>query len=176
MSVERQLSRLNALAHELRSLAQKLDDRREPSISRMAAANIGRGTPSRTALLNATRFAYRARRLRDGFFDPRLFGEPGWDMLLALYESALSHQRMTTGSLCRTSEVPPTTALRWIEELTATGLVCCEKSEDDRRVRYQVLTAQGFRAMTLYFTRLMIEAEEEMGSGPALPARLDVVR
>src|SRR3546814_5777917 len=55
------------------------------------------------------------RQLRARFFDPALFGDPAWDMLLDLTAARAEHNRVSVTSLCIASGVPLTTALRWIE-------------------------------------------------------------
>ena len=71
----------------------------------------------------------RQRQLRARFFDGELFGDPAWDMLLDLTAARVEHQRVSITSLCIASGVPPTTALRWINEMTSAGLL--ERVEDD---------------------------------------------
>ncbi len=60
----------------------------------------------------------RARRMRDQFFPTDLFADPAWDMMLDLMAARLAGQRVSVSSLCIAAAVPPTTALRWIRQLT----------------------------------------------------------
>lgn len=60
----------------------------------------------------------RARRMRDEYFSADLFADPAWDMLLDLLAARLAGQRVSVSSLCIAGAVPPTTALRWIRQLT----------------------------------------------------------
>lgn len=60
----------------------------------------------------------RLRRLRDNFFDPVLFADPAWDMLLDLMAAKLEGDQVAVSSLCIAAAVPPTTALRWIKAMT----------------------------------------------------------
>jgi len=65
----------------------------------------------------------RARRLRTRFFQPDLFADPAWDMLLDLMAARLEGKQVAVSSLCIAAAVPPTTALRWIGVLVEEGLV-----------------------------------------------------
>jgi DNA-binding MarR family transcriptional regulator len=60
----------------------------------------------------------RARRMRDEYFAADLFADPAWDMLLDLLAARLAGKRVSVSSLCIAAAVPPTTALRWIRQLT----------------------------------------------------------
>ncbi len=64
----------------------------------------------------------RMRRLRDRYFDPGLFADPAWDMLLDLMAARQERVQVAVSSLCIASAVPPTTALRWIRMMTENGL------------------------------------------------------
>ncbi|MBU0555308.1 MAG: MarR family transcriptional regulator [Alphaproteobacteria bacterium] len=77
----------------------------------------------------------RARRLRDQFLPADLFADPAWDMLLDLLAARLAGKRVSVSSLCIAAAVPPTTALRWIRQLTERQiLVRVDDPNDGRRV------------------------------------------
>lgn len=63
-----------------------------------------------------------ARRLRQATFGHKL-AEPAWDMMVALYVADTRDQEMTASSLSMQTDVPPSTALRWIHCLVADGYV-----------------------------------------------------
>src|SRR5579863_9806562 len=65
----------------------------------------------------------RQRQQRARFFEGDLFADPAWDMLLDLTAARVEHSRVSVTSLCIASGVPPTTALRWIGQLTDAGLL-----------------------------------------------------
>lgn len=94
---------------------------------------------------------YRERRRRTEFFSPDLFGEPAWDMLLDLYISAKENNEVSTTSACIGSDVPQTTALRWLQMLVDHGLV--ERREDSRDLRRTVVRISdlGYARMTEFF-------------------------
>jgi hypothetical protein len=77
----------------------------------------------------------RARRLRDQFLPTELFADPAWDMILDLMAARLAGQRVSVSSLCIAAAVPPTTALRWIRQLTDRGVFArIDDPADGRRV------------------------------------------
>ena len=101
----------------------------------------------------------RQRQLRARFFDGDLFGDPAWDMLLDLTAARAEHTRVSVTSLCIASGVPPTTALRWIGQMTEVGLFQRLEDEADRRRAFVALTDKAADAMARYFA--------ELGSGAA---------
>jgi hypothetical protein len=96
----------------------------------------------------------RQRQLRARFFDGELFGDPAWDMLLDLTAARAEHTRVSVTSLCIASGVPPTTALRWIGQLTETGLFQRVEDEADRRRAFVALTDKAADAMARFFAEL----------------------
>jgi hypothetical protein len=81
-----------------------------------------------------------------------LFADPAWDILLELYRGELRHYRIPVSSLCAASQVPPTTALRYMKQLECEGLLARDPDRLDGRRWYVRLTAAGSTAMTLYFS------------------------
>jgi DNA-binding MarR family transcriptional regulator len=96
----------------------------------------------------------RHRQLRAQFFDGDLFADPAWDMLLDLTAARAEHIRVSVTSLCIASGVPPTTALRWISELTQAGLLARTDDETDRRRAFITLSDKAASAMARYFAEL----------------------
>lgn len=96
----------------------------------------------------------RQRQLRARFFDGDLFGDPAWDMLLDLTAARAEHARVSVTSLCIASGVPPTTALRWIGQMTDAGLLQRVDDETDRRRAFITLTDKAADAMARYFAEL----------------------
>lgn len=94
------------------------------------------------------------RQLRARFFDGDLFADPAWDMLLDLTAARVEHARVSVTSLCIASGVPPTTALRWISQLTDAGLLERVEDETDRRRAFIQLTDKAVDAMARYFDEL----------------------
>lgn len=96
----------------------------------------------------------RQRQLRARFFNAELFADPAWDMLLDLTAARVEHTRVSVTSLCIASGVPPTTALRWIGQMTELGLLERVEDEADRRRAFIALTDKAAEAMARYFADL----------------------
>jgi hypothetical protein len=102
----------------------------------------------------------RQRQLRARYFDGELFADPAWDMLLDLTAARVEHTRVSVTSLCIASGVPPTTALRWIGQLTEAGLFERVEDDTDRRRVFITLTDRAAEAMARYFAELGRNAAE----------------
>ncbi len=96
----------------------------------------------------------RQRQLRGRFFDSGLFADPAWDILLDLTAAHGERSRVSVTSLCIASGVPPTTALRWIAQMTEAGLLQRVEDEADRRRAFIELSAKAAEAMAAYFAEL----------------------
>jgi hypothetical protein len=96
----------------------------------------------------------RQRQLRARFFEGDLFADPAWDMLLDLTAARAEHTRVSVTSLCIASGVPPTTALRWIGQMSDAGLLMRVDDETDRRRAFITLTDKASDAMSRYFAEL----------------------
>ena len=100
----------------------------------------------------------RQRQLRARFFDGDLFADPAWDMLLDLTAARAEHGRVSVTSLCIASGVPPTTALRWIGQMTDAGLLERVEDETDRRRAFITLTDKAADAMARFFSETAVQA------------------
>lgn len=96
----------------------------------------------------------RQRRMRERYFDPGLFADPAWDILLDLTAARAEHTRVSVTSLCIASGVPPTTALRWIGQMVEAGLLERVEDEADRRRAFIALSDRTAEAMARYFADL----------------------
>jgi hypothetical protein len=96
----------------------------------------------------------RQRQMRARFFESDLFADPAWDMLLDLTAAKAENARVSVTSLCIASGVPPTTALRWIGQMTEAGLLQRIEDETDRRRAFITLTEKAADAMAAYFVEL----------------------
>jgi len=66
---------------------------------------------------------YEARRTREKHLEPKLFGEPAWDKLLALFHMPARGEMLSVTGLCHASGVALTTALRWQQILRDENLI-----------------------------------------------------
>jgi DNA-binding transcriptional ArsR family regulator len=96
----------------------------------------------------------KARSRRTDFLSSSLFAEPGWEMLLELFASAVEQKRVTIGELCIASNVPQTTALRWIDVLLREGLATRRPDPLDGRRIHMEITPSAYRAMQDYAEQL----------------------
>jgi DNA-binding MarR family transcriptional regulator len=98
------------------------------------------------------------RALRRKILDEHLFGEPGWDILLALYVIDEVERRLSIAELTAMTHVPLTTSLRWLSYLEEQDLISRSMAPHDQRMVLIELTDDGRRAMETYFK----EAREAM--------------
>lgn len=101
----------------------------------------------------------RQRQLRAQFIGGELFADPAWDILLDLTAARAEHARVSVTSLCIASGVPPTTALRWIAQMTEAGLLQRVEDESDRRRAFIELSDRAAEAMARYFHELGKDAK-----------------
>lgn len=102
----------------------------------------------------------RQRQLRARYFEEELFGDPAWNMLLDLTAARAEHTRVSVTSLCIASGAPPTTALRWIGQMTEAGLFQRVQDDTDRRRVFIALTDRAADAMARYFDEIGVDAAE----------------
>jgi DNA-binding MarR family transcriptional regulator len=93
----------------------------------------------------------KLRRMRDRFFEPALFADPGWDILLDLFAAQEEGKAVSVSSLCIAASVPPTTALRWITNMTEAGLLVRVQDPGDARRVFIELSENARRQMQAYF-------------------------
>lgn len=116
------------------------------------------GNPTRKELLQLASRMYDARRLRDRLLNGQqdLFGEPAWDMLLALYCLPARGEILGISSLTHAAHVPQTTGHRWQRILRKEGLIEAGPHQIDLRRRIVRLTPRGRLLLERYLTRLFL--------------------
>jgi predicted transcriptional regulator len=98
---------------------------------------------------------YRRRCLRSNYFNPEYFsGESAWNMLLDLAASRIEGKRISVTSACQASEVPQTTALRWISLLEEDGMVTRENDLSDRRRTFLHITDKAMDLISTYYNKI----------------------
>lgn len=103
---------------------------------------------------STVRAMIRARRLREQFFDGALFADPAWDMLLDLLAARLEGRPVAVSSLCIAAAVPPTTALRWMKQLTDDRIFARVADPHDGRRVFIELADDAAGALFAYFQAL----------------------
>lgn len=107
---------------------------------------------SRESLVALARedFARRARRV--ALFGSAMFGEPAWEMLIALYVLDTSGQRQTIGTLLQFSSTSPSTAKRWLDYLAVHNLIIRDEHPTDRRTAFIRLSPIGREKLDMYYS------------------------
>jgi DNA-binding MarR family transcriptional regulator len=93
------------------------------------------------------------RKLRQTIFNPNLFSEPAWDLLLTLYVNDQEGPRLTIGRAADFAGYPLTTALRWLNYLEELGLVLRQENPGDARAVFVRLTDKGRGTLTDYMLK-----------------------
>jgi len=108
------------------------------------------GATDRQSLISRARIVLNARRIRNRYFHPDLFGEPAWEILLAPYVAEESGARFTTGKLAEWIEAPLSTVVRWVRTLEEQSLVGRADHPTDRRIAFIRLLNKGRKALDAY--------------------------
>lgn len=93
----------------------------------------------------------KLRRMRDRYLGADLFADPGWDILLDLFAAKQEGQDVSVSSLCIAAAVPPTTALRWITNMTDAGYLVRRQDPYDARRVYIELSESMTEKLKSYF-------------------------
>ena len=94
------------------------------------------------ALVQLAKRIKAIRESRSELLDASLFGEPAWNILLALYVAAGERYALSISALCAESGVPPTTAARSINRLLELDMVRRIPNPGDNRSCFVELTSE----------------------------------
>jgi DNA-binding MarR family transcriptional regulator len=94
-------------------------------------------------LLAIAKAIYQGRQARASHFPADLMSEPAWDILLDLYIEKARGRTVSITSACIASNVPPTTALRWLSLLAEGGWIIRNEDVQDRRRSFVRLSEKG---------------------------------
>lgn len=130
----------------------RLDEVAEIEAERLRAS--ARRAPTRRELCHLACRIYDARRTRDKMMNRKLFGEPAWDMLLALYCLPARGELLTITGLTHAAEASGTTGHRWQQVLTDEDLIERGPEGLDKRKQFVRLTRKGRDLLEGYLTRL----------------------
>jgi len=107
--------------------------------------------PERPALGQLAReIVFSRQRRAEVFGDGDLFGEPAWDIFLALYAAQEAEHKLSVTGVCEVAGVPLATGLRWIEKLEKEGWVYRTSDPVDRRRFWVQLTERASNLMRSY--------------------------
>lgn len=117
----------------------------EPQRTHQLAA-LECGTTARSLL--------RARARRRDYFEPSIFSEPAWDILLELFVAYAAQRRIQVSAVGAAALIPQTTMLRWLRALDDRELI--ERADDpcDARRTYVSISEKGAMAMMQYIRSL----------------------
>lgn len=93
---------------------------------------------------------YAERRRRDALFPEGLFGEPAWDLLLALYAAREKGKPVILCAAYKAAGVSDTTGRRLLDRLEAEGLISRRRAPRSRKMRLVELTDDAVERLTDY--------------------------
>lgn len=99
------------------------------------------------------RMILAARRRRQDYFDPKLFYDPSWEILLDL--RAHHGEERSAASLFVADFCPPTTGLRHLRHLRTIGLVERWVDPGDARRRLVKLSEGGLASMDRFLSAIL---------------------
>lgn len=144
-------SRLSELAAECAALGLDQADAGSPVLS------ASRGSHRTSDLAQRVHGYLVARRARGAVLEGDWFADPAWDLLLDLFAAQYLGRRVSISSACIAANVPPTTALRWIDKLVEEGALVREDDPADGRRSYLELAPELARRLEQWIERYLPE-------------------
>jgi hypothetical protein len=96
---------------------------------------------------------YAERRRRDALFPDGLFGEPAWDLLLAMFTAREKGQAMILCNAYKAACVSDTTGRRLLDRMEADGLITRRRAPRSRKMRIVELTDLAVERLIDYLAR-----------------------
>lgn len=96
---------------------------------------------------------YAERRRRDELFPAELFGEPAWDLLLAMFIARDKSQAMILCKAYKAAGVSDTTGRRLLDRMEEDGLITRRRAPRSRKMRIVELTDLAVARLTDYLAR-----------------------
>ena len=93
---------------------------------------------------------YSDRRRRDEYFPRGLFGEPAWDLLLALFIAREEGRDLDLPKAYQAAKVDSGDGPALIDRLVAAGMVVRGRGQHDKRRNTVVLTDQAVERLSNY--------------------------
>ena len=137
---------------KLNSIQRQLDELRDRVVRRRKAGSKDAGDLGQLA----QEIVLSRQRRADVFGNSDLFGEPAWDIFLALYAAHSAQHKLTLTNVCEVAGVPLATGLRWIERLEKDGWVYRSADPVDRRRFWLLLTERGLDVMRDYLAGISL--------------------
>ena len=120
------------------------------------SAATGRGDNPVAARDQARAWAdrlYAERRRRDALFPDGLFGEPAWDLLLAMFTAREKGQAMILCRAYKAAGVSDTTGRRLLDRMEEEGLITRRRAPRSRKMRIVELTDLAVERLIDYLAR-----------------------
>lgn len=137
---------LQTMGEELLAIAARANGPAQP-LARSRHNNREKDDPELGTLADQL---YRERRRRAHYFPRQALRDAGWDILLDLFASSKRNRLVAVTDACLATDVPPTTALRYVGLLEDLGLIVREEDISDARRTWLTLTRKGLDMMTSY--------------------------
>lgn len=138
-------------------------------VARRLMDEAERGAATRDAdLVDFARQVLAGRRQRDRYFDPMVFSNPAWDMLLAMYVAAAEGRVQSVLDCCAAAPVAQGVALRWLAYLKQEEMVIETRDALQSRQTHIRLSDQTHLTISAYLGSLI-----GLGLGPE-PSPRDV--
>ena len=96
---------------------------------------------------------YAERRRRDALFPDDLFGEPAWDLLLAMFIAREKGQPMILCKAYKAAGVSDTTGRRLLDRMEEEGLITRRRAPRSRKMRIVELTDLAVEKLVDYLAR-----------------------
>jgi hypothetical protein len=96
---------------------------------------------------------YAERRRRDDLFPDGLFGEPAWDLLLAMFSAREKGQAMILCRAYKAAGVSDTTGRRLLDRMEEEGLITRRRAPRSRKMRVVELTDRAAERLVDYLAR-----------------------
>ena len=134
----------------------ELSPRDREDAARLLTLLLGEGVVEKRqrdlSLVELAQTIIDARRRRAQVFNPSMFGEPAWELLLTLFVMDRAGPRMTIGQLAQVAGTKLTTALRWLDYLEDQTFVRRERHPTDARTAFIELTDKARDALRVYLS------------------------
>ena len=96
---------------------------------------------------------YAERRRRDALFPPALFGEPAWDLLLAMFTARERGHAMILCKAYKAAGVSDTTGRRLLDRMEEEGLITRRRAPRSRKMRIVELTDSAVDMLVDFLSR-----------------------